>query len=54
MAEMISKTQIVATFPGLLPNFSDSSSAAISDFEMDKIAWQKKSRPASGFATKDT
>lgn len=28
MAEMISKTQIVATFPGLLPNFSDSSSAA--------------------------
>ena len=22
-----------------------------SDFEMDKIAWQKKSRPPSGFAT---
>ena len=28
MVEMISMTQIVATFPGLLPNFSDSSSAA--------------------------
>ena len=26
-------------------------SFSFSDFEMDKIAWQKKSRPPSGFAT---
>ena len=28
-------------------------SPAFSDFEMDKIAWQKKSRPASDFAIKN-